>query len=161
MPNLNRVLLMGNLTRDPELRYTPNNTAVVSFGLAVNRRWKNQQGEQQDEVLFVDCDAFGRTAEVINQYLKKGRPVYIEGRLRLDQWTDKEGQKRSKIKVVIDNFQFLDGRPEGSEAGGSSSGAAPAARPAARAPTAPAGPAAGSGGGAPPHQPIEEEDIPF
>jgi single-strand DNA-binding protein len=164
MANLNRVMLMGNLTRDPELRFLPSKMPVVSLGLAVNRRWKNQQGEQQEEVLFVDCEGFGRTAEVINQYMKKGRPLFIEGRLKLDQWTDKEGQKRSKMKVVIENFQFMDGRPEGSGGGEGNSGGAPASRPAARAPASPSAPTAPAPGGhadAPPHQPIEEEDIPF
>lgn len=107
MPNLNKVLLMGNLTRDPELRFTSGNTAVGAISLAVNRRWKNQAGEQQEEVTFVDCEAWGKTAEVLNQYLKKGAPVFVEGRLKLDQWQDKEGQKRSRLKVVIENFQFL------------------------------------------------------
>jgi single-strand DNA-binding protein len=170
MANLNRVLLMGNLTRDPELRYLPSQMPVVSLGLAINRRWKNQQGEQQEETVFIDCDAFGRPAEVINQYLKKGRPIFIEGRLRLDQWTDKEGNKRSKLKVVVENFQFVDGRGEGGGgapggAPASAEGGAPAPRP-ARAPSAPAGtPRAATsppaGGDAGPHQPIEEEDIPF
>jgi single-strand DNA-binding protein len=113
MPNLNRVMLMGNLTRDPELRYLPSNMAVVNIGLAVNRRWRNQQGEQQEETTFVDCEAFGRTAEVINQYLRKGRPIFIEGRLRLDQWQDKEGNNRSKMKVVVETFQFVDSRGQG------------------------------------------------
>jgi single-strand DNA-binding protein len=110
VPNLNRVFVMGNLTRDPELRYLPNgNTAVVALGLAVNRQWKNQAGEKQEEVTFLDCEAFGKTAELLNQYLKKGRPVYLEGRLKLDQWKDKEGQPRSKLKVVVEAFQFIDG----------------------------------------------------
>src|SRR5688500_16681287 len=95
--NFNRVLLLGNLTRDPELRYTPNNTPICKIGLAVNRKWRDQQGEMKEEVTFVDCDAFGRTAETINQYLRKGRPIFIEGRLRLDQWQDKEGNNRSKL----------------------------------------------------------------
>jgi len=110
MPNLNRVTLMGNLTRDPELRTLPSGNAVAALGLAINRRWKNQQGEQQEETTFVDCEAFGKTAEVLAQYLKKGRPVYIEGRLKLDMWEDKEGGKRSKMKVIVDNFQFIDSK---------------------------------------------------
>lgn len=108
MPNLNKVMLMGNLTRDPELRYTQNNTPIANLGLAVNRRWKNQAGEQQEETTFIDCDAWGRTAEVLNQYLKKGRPVYLEGRLKLDQWQDQQGNNRSKLKVVVESFQFID-----------------------------------------------------
>jgi single-strand DNA-binding protein len=111
MPNLNKVLLMGNLTRDIELRNLPSGMAVAAFGLAVNRRWKNQQGEQQDEVTFVDLEAFGKPAEVMNQYLRKGSAVFIEGRLKLDQWDDKDGGKRSKMKVVVESFQFIDGKP--------------------------------------------------
>lgn len=121
MPNLNRVMLMGNLTRDPELRYLPSNMAVVSLGLAINRRWRNQQGESQEETTFVDCEAFGRSAEVINQYLRKGRPIFIEGRLKLDQWQDKEGHNRSRMKVVIESFQFVDSRGAGGEEGGEAS----------------------------------------
>ena len=107
MPSINRVILAGHLTRDPELRYTPNNTAVTNIGLAINRKWKNQQGEQQEEVTFVDCTAFGRTADVINQYLAKGRAILVEGRLTLDQWQDKDGNNRSKLKVIIEQFHFL------------------------------------------------------
>ena len=155
MANLNRVLLMGNLTRDPELRYLPSNTPVVKIGLATNRRWRNQQGEQQEETTFVDCEAFGRQAEVINEYLQKGRPVFIEGRLRLDQWQDKDGGNRSRMKVVIENFQFIDSRGEGGQGGqGGSSRGGYQSRPPQQAPS----------GGPPmsdPHQPVEEEDIPF
>ena len=113
MPNLNRVMLMGNLTRDPELRFTPNNnTAVAQIGLAINHQWKDPQGEKKEEVTFIDCEAWGKTAEVLNQYLKKGKPVYVEGRLKLDQWEDKDGNKRSKLKVVIESFQFIDSKGE-------------------------------------------------
>ncbi len=123
MPNLNRVMLMGNLTRDPELRYTPSNTPVVQVGLAINRRWRNQQtNEWQEETTFVDCEAWGKQAETINQYLRKGRPVYIEGRLKLDQWQDKEGHNRSKIKVVIDSFQFIDSQRSAGGSGGGQGG---------------------------------------
>ncbi len=125
MPNLNKVLLMGNLTRDPELRYLPSGMAVVNLGLAVNRRWRNQQGEQQEETTFVDLEAYGKPAETMNQFLKKGRPVFIEGRLRLDQWQDKEGNSRSKLKVVVDTFQFIDsgmGGRDSAGGGASSSG---------------------------------------
>lgn len=118
MPNYNKVMLMGNLTRDPEMRYLPSNVAVANIGLAINRRWKNQQGEQQEETTFVDCEAFGKTAEAINQYLGKGRPLFVEGRLKLDQWQDKEGQNRSRLKVVIESFQFVDGKPDGKPDGG-------------------------------------------
>lgn len=108
MPNYNKVILMGNLTRDIELRYTPSNQAVANIGLAVNRTWKDKQGQKQEDTTFVDCEAWGNTAEVMAQYLSKGRPVHIEGRLKLDQWQDKDGGNRSKLKVVVESFQFVD-----------------------------------------------------
>jgi len=159
MPNLNRVLLMGNLTRDPELRYLPNNTPVVNIGLAVNRRWKNQQGEQQEETTFVDCEAFGRSAEVMNQYLRKGRPVFLEGRLKFDQWQDREGNNRSKLKVVIENFQFVDSRSGGEGGQGPARQGAPVVR--SESPVPAAAPTGEAGGGSAPYQPIGEDDIPF
>ena len=114
MPNYNKVILMGNLTRDPEVRYTSSGTAIAKLGMAINRHWRNQDGQQQEETTFVDVDAFGRQAETIGQYLKKGRPIMVEGRLKLDQWEDKQtGQKRSKMGVTLENFQFLDSRGEG------------------------------------------------
>jgi single-strand DNA-binding protein len=111
MANFNKVLLMGNLTRDPQLSYTPNQTAVVEFGLAVNRKWKGQDGESKEETCFVDCQAFGRTAENINKYLTKGRPLFVEGRLTFNSWTAQDGTKRSKHRVTVENFQFLGGGP--------------------------------------------------
>ena len=131
MANFNKVILAGNLTRDPELRYTPKGLAIAKLGLAVNRRWTNEAGEQKEDVLFVDVDAFGKQAETIGQYLRKGRPILIEGRLRLDTWDDKQsGQKKSKLGVVLETFQFLDsGNREGGAGGAPSApGAAPAAR---------------------------------
>src|SRR5262245_20381944 len=116
MANFNKVILAGNLTRDPELRYLPKGTAVAQFGLAINRTWKAETGETKEEVTFVDVDAFARTAEVISQYMKKGRPILIEGRLKYDQWDDKQsGQKKSKLRVICESFQFIDGNrpPEG------------------------------------------------
>ena len=108
MANLNKVLLMGNLTRDPEVRYTPKGTAVTELGIAVNRIYTGENGEKREEVTFVDVTVWGRTAENVGEYLKKGRPVFIEGRLQLDSWEDKQsGQKRNKLKVVADNVQFL------------------------------------------------------
>ena len=122
MASFNKVMLMGNLTRDVEIRHTPSNTAVGNFGLAVNRKYKTQSGEQREEVTFVDCEAWGRTAEVMAQYLSRGRPVFIEGRLKLDQWEDKNGGgKRSKLSVVVENFQFL-GSGQGSGQGGGNQG---------------------------------------
>jgi len=114
MPNLNKVTLMGNITRDIELRNLPGGQAIAQIGLAINRQWQDKDGQKKEEVTWVDCEAWGKTAEVMHKFLGKGRPVYIEGRLKLDQWDDKEsGQKRSKMKVVIDNFQFIDSKPEG------------------------------------------------
>jgi single-strand DNA-binding protein len=113
MPNYNKVLLMGHLTRDVECRYTPKGSAVAQIGLAVSRKWKDDAYNQKEETVFVDCEAWGRTAETMAQYLGKGKPVFIEGRLKLDQWEDKEtGQKRSKIKVVVESFQFVAGKTD-------------------------------------------------
>ena len=120
----NKVLLMGNLTRDPELRHTGGNQAVANLGLAVNRRYRTQSGENREEVTFVDCEAWGRTAEVMCQYLAKGRPVFIEGRLKLDQWEGRDGSKQSKLRVVVENFQFVDsGQGGGGGSGGGGGGA--------------------------------------
>ncbi len=107
MSNFNKVLLMGNLTRDPQLTYLPSQTAVVDFGLAVNRRWKSREGEDREETCFVDCRMFGRRAEVINKYCQKGNPLFIEGRLTFDSWTSQDGTKRSKLRVTVENFEFL------------------------------------------------------
>jgi|ERR1044071_2612021 single-strand DNA-binding protein len=109
MANFNKVILAGNLTRDPELRYTPKGTAIARIGMAINRTWKNETGETKEEVTFVDIDAWGRQAEVIAQYVKKGRPLLVEGRLKLDQWEDKNThQKQTKLRVVLESFSFLD-----------------------------------------------------
>jgi single-strand DNA-binding protein len=107
MANFNKVLLMGNLTRDPQLSYLPSQTPVVDFGLAVNRRWTGKDGQAKEEVCFVDCRAFGKPAETINKYLTKGRAVFVEGRLTFDSWTAQDGSKRSKHRVTVENFQFL------------------------------------------------------
>jgi len=136
MASVNRVTLIGNLTRDPQLKYLPSQTAVAEFGLAMNRKFKSATGEDREEVCFVDCSAFGRTGEVINQYCQKGKLLYIEGRLKYDQWEDKQGGgKRSKLSVVVENFQFLGGR-EGGGGGAPSaeSGSEDQTRPPARAP---------------------------
>src|SRR2546426_1299326 len=156
MASFNRVILAGNLTRDPELRYTPKGLAISKIGLAVNRTWKNEAGETKEEVTFVDVDSFGRQAEVIAQYFKKGRPILIEGRLRLDQWDDKQtGQKRSKLGVVLEGFSFIDSnRGDSAPPSSDASRNRPAAVPAAvAAPEAAPEPEA-----APPH---EEDDVPF
>ena len=112
MASFNKVILLGNLTRDPEVRYTPKGTAVTELGMAVNRVYTAENGEKREETTFVDITLWGRTAEVAGEYLKKGRPVFIEGRLQLDTWDDKQsGQKRSKLKVVGESLQMLGGRP--------------------------------------------------
>ena len=158
MANYNKVILAGNLTRDPELRYTPKGTAIAKIGLAINRTWKNEAGETKEEVTFIDVDAFGRTAEVIGQYLKKGRPILMEGRLRYETWDDKQtNQKRSKLGVVMENFQFMDsGRGDGGGGSEGSRGRPAAGSSAPAAPAAPANdppPAEGAAG--------EEDDVPF
>jgi single-strand DNA-binding protein len=125
--NLNRVMLSGNLTRDPEVKFLPNDKCVAQFGLAINRRWKDSNGESKEETTFVDCEAWGRTAELVGQYLVKGRGCFIEGRLKLEQWDDKEsGQKRSKMKVVADVVQFTDALKTGANAAAEEDSARPA-----------------------------------
>lgn len=138
--NLNRVMLAGNLTRDPELRHLPTgNTSICSFGLAVNEKWKDRDGNAKEAVIFVDCDAWGKTGEAIAKYMNKGKPIFIEGKLRLDTWKDKtDGSNRSKLKVVVDSFHFIGAKEEG--------GAAPASQPARASSNV---------------EPIQEEDIPF
>ena len=121
MANLNKVLLIGNLTRDPELRYIPSGAAVASFGLAINRVYTTQDGERKEEVCFVDIVTWRKTAENCANYLSKGRPVFIEGHLQFDSWETDDGQKRSKLKVVADRVQFLGGRRD--EDAGSGAGA--------------------------------------
>src|SRR5881392_4153718 len=133
MASFNKVILLGNLTRDPEVRYTPKGTAVTELGMAEN-------GEKREETTFVDVTLWGRTAEIAGEYLKKGRPVFIEGRLQLDTWDDKQsGQKRSKLKVIGEGLQLLGGRPGGGsggdEEGGSRSSSRPAPPPKAAAPS--------------------------
>jgi single-strand DNA-binding protein len=161
MPNLNKVMLMGNLTRDPEIKYTPKGTAVADLAIAVNRVYSTDQGEKREETTFVDVELWGRQAEIAGEYLKKGRPVYIEGRLKLDSWDDKQtGQKRSKMRVVGEAMQLLGGRDgggrEGSGGGGNHEGEErrsqfqqrPAQRPPARKP-------------ADPDLDVEGDDVPF
>ena len=118
MANFNRVLLMGRLTRDPQLSYTPNQTAVVDFGLATNRNWKGQDGSQREETCFVDCRMFGKRAEVINKYCKRGNPLFVEGRLTFDSWEAQDGSKRSKLRVTVENFEFISGGGGGGDSGG-------------------------------------------
>jgi single-strand DNA-binding protein len=118
MASYNKIILMGNLTRDPQLSYLPSQTPVVEIGLAVNRRWRDQSGQQREDVCFVDCRCYGRQAETINQYMRKGRPILVEGRLELDQWEAQDGSKRSKHRVFIERFSFVDSGQGGSGGGG-------------------------------------------
>ena len=127
MPSFNKVIIMGNLTRDVEIRHTNGNTAVGNFGVAINNKYKSKDGQQKEETTFVDCTAWGKTAETMAQYLSKGRPVFIEGRLKLDEW-EKDGQKRSKLQVVVDKFEFID---SGGGAGGGGSQGGGSSKPAA------------------------------
>jgi single-strand DNA-binding protein len=156
MASFNKVILLGNLTRDPELRYTPKGTAIAKLGLAVNRTWRDENGQTKEEVTFVDIDAFGRSAEVLGQYMKKGRPIFIEGRLKLDSWEDKQtNQKRSRLGVVLESFQFLDFGNKGAE---DASSASPRSHPPTSPATpAPAAPAPNPGGEDLP----SEDDVPF
>jgi single-strand DNA-binding protein len=161
MAYLNKVLLIGNLTRDPELRVTPKGTAVCQFGLAVNRQYKDESGATRDETAFIDIEAWGKQGELVSKYLQKGSPAFVEGRLRFDSWEDKtSGQKRNKLKVVLENVQFLS-RGGGAGAGGGGEPAATAGGDDAPAdPTAPpARPAAKPAQGAGPQK--VEDDVPF
>lgn len=148
MGNFNKVILLGNLTRDIELRHTQSNQAVANFSIAVNRQWKDQSGQTHEEATFVDCESWGRQAEVMHQYLAKGREVMIEGRLRMDRWQDKQsGANRSKLVIVVESFQFIGGR-------GESTGSASIETPQGRA-------ASGSASGAPTGGSVSDGDIPF
>lgn len=156
MANLNRVILAGNLTRDVETRYTPKGTAVAKFSIAINRKWRTEGGEEREEVTFVEIDAFGKTAETIGQYLRKGSPIILEGRLKLDQWDDKQtGQKRQKLSVICETFQFLNSGNRDGEGGGEQRSAPRGTRP--PRPSAPNDAVQQEGD----NPPGEDEDIPF
>ena len=162
MASFNKVILLGNLTRDPELRYTPKGAATARLGMAVNRTYKTESGESREEVTFVDIDAWGKQAELISQYLRKGNPLFVEGRLKLDQWDDKtSGQKRTVLRVVMENFQFVGGRAEGRPGGPGAPGSpgGPAGAPSAS--YAPSAPASAAGDSTPDGPPPEEDDVPF
>ena len=152
MASFNKVILLGNLTRDPEVRYTPKGSAVCDLGIAINRQYTLDSGEKREEVTFVDVVLWSRLAEIAGEYLKKGRPVFIEGRLQLDTWDDKQsGQKRSKLRVIGETMQLL-GRPPGA-GGGAAEGAegAKESRPSKPAPPPKAGAAAAP----------DDDEIPF
>ena len=158
MANLNKVMLIGNLTRDPELRVTPKGTAICTFSIAVNRKFKDDSGGEREEVTYVDIEAWGKSGENISKYCTKGRPLFVEGRLRLDQWEDKNTkEKRSRMKVVLENFQFLGGgRGEGGAPGGGEGGEAPRSY----APRSNAGSAAPRPAAPAPQENLDE-DVPF
>lgn len=152
MASFNKVILLGNLTRDPEIRYTPKGSAVCDLGLAVNRQYTLENGEKREEVTYVDVVLWARLAEIAGEYLKKGRPVFIEGRLQLDTWDDKQsGQKRSKLRVIGETMQLLGSRPSSTEGGDNDR----APRAAGRA-TAPPPKTAEAGAAEP-----DEDEIPF
>ena len=148
MANFNKVLLMGNLTRDPEVRTTPSGLKIAKFGLAVNRRFKTRDDETREETTFVDLDAFGQQAELIERYCSKGSPLFVEGRLKLEQWESNTGDKRSKLLVVVENFQFMgSGQAQSGESAGSHGGESGAS-----APSTPSTPKDDS---------IEDDNVPF
>lgn len=176
--NFNKAFIGGNLTRDPELRYTPSNTAVCVMAVAVNRKWKDQAGEMREEVTFIDAEAWGKTAEVVNQYFRKGKPIFLEGRLKLDQWDDKEGNRRSRLKLVVESFQFVGGRDDGDAAGGDTRSQARGGTSGDRSPRGQGGQGGPPVGGTQPpgrrggyqrqadqppldHEPLDGDDIPF
>ena len=155
MASFNRVILAGNLTRDPELAYTASNTPICKFGMAMNRKWRDKNtGENRENVCFVDCTAFGRSAEVINQYMSKGQPMLVEGHLNFGQWEDQSGNKRSKLDVVVDNFQFLGG-PRPQEGAQPAQAAAPGSAPAP--PPDPGSPVPSDDYG----PPVDDSGVPF
>jgi len=158
MASFNKVILVGNLTRDPEVRYTPKGSAVCDLGLAVNRQYSLENGEKREEVTFVDVVLWARLAEIAGEYLKKGRPVLIEGRLQLDSWDDKQsGQKRSKLRVVGETMQLLGSRQggggddEGTGGGGGTSGGGRSYAPGRSSAPPPKAPPSGP----------DDDDIPF
>ena len=158
MPSYNKVLLMGNLTRDVQLKSTSGGQSVADIAIAVNRKFKTKDGQEREEVTYVDCECWGPRAEVIAKYFSKGKPIFIEGRLKLDSWEDKDGQKRSKMRVMIEDFQFVEGRGGGGGGGGgdyareeSGGGYSPSR----------SSNSGGGGGGRGGHSGIQEEEIPF
>ena len=157
MASYNKVILMGNLTRDPEMKYIPSGTAVTNFGLAMNERYTDRQtGEQRENTCFVDIEAWGRQAEIANEYLSKGRPVFIEGALKFDSWEAEDGSRRSRLSVRAFRIQFIGGRSDGDEMGGGYADTQPAAAPTQSAPyqEAPAPEASST-------PPSTDDDIPF
>lgn len=156
--SFNKVIIMGNLTRDPEVRTLPSGNSVARLAVAVNRTYNDKDGNKKEEVTYVDVDAFGKQAEVIGKFFTKGKPILVEGRLKLDQWEDKtSGEKKSRLGVVLEQFSFVGGKSDGGSSGDSYSDEAPAPRRAA----APAPRQAAPRREAPPAQDIGDEDVPF
>ena len=165
MANLNKVMLIGNLTRDPELKYTPGNQAVCEVGLAVNRKYRTKEGEEREETTFVDVTFWSRDAEIIGEYVTKGTPLMVEGRLKLDTW-EKDGKKNSKLRVIGERFVLLGGRDGGGPRGSGEEGVARPKRAAGGRPNAPSGAdhdAEPVGGGGDSHRSMagSDDDIPF
>jgi single-strand DNA-binding protein len=162
MASYNKVLLMGNLTRDVQLKSTSGGQSVAEIGLALNRKYKTKDGQDREEVTYVDCECWGPRAEVISKYFSKGKPIFIEGRLKLDSWEDKDGQKRSKLRVVVDDFQFVGGG--GAGGGGGGGGDYSREDSGGYAPSRSSGGGGGGGGGGGArggHSGIQEDEIPF
>ena len=158
MASYNKVILMGNLTRDVQLKHTASQ-AVADISIAVNRKFKTKDGQDREEVTYVDCECWGPRAEVIAKFFSKGKPIFIEGRLKLDSWEDKDGQKRSKLKVSIDSFEFVGGSGGGAGGGGEytrEEGSSDSSRSSGGG-----GGGGGSRGGNSSHSGIQEEEIPF
>ncbi len=162
MANLNKVLLIGNLTRDPELRTLPSGMAVCSFGMAINRNFTDREGNRREETAFVDVESFGKQAETISRYMNKGRSIFVEGRLKLDQWETPAGEKRSKLRVVLENFQFVGGRGDDDDRaipgdGFASTASSTTKQPGDESPLSSPSDEADAGGKAD----LEEDDVPF
>ena len=158
MASLNKVLLIGNLTRDPEVRVMSNGRPVCNFGLALNRSYKDAEGNRKEEATFVDVECFGPRAEAVGRFFTKGRAIFVEGRLKLDQWESKEGEKRSALRVVLDNFEFVDSKQDATQSQGAKPYEAPKDSPAVETATSPEPEPPSS---PPADDPDLEEDVPF
>lgn len=161
MANLNKVLLMGNLTRDPELRTLPSGMAVCNFGMAINRNFTDREGNKREETTFVDVESFGKQAETISRYMNKGRGIFVEGRLKLDQWETPAGEKRSKLRVNLENFQFVGGRGDDGDGSSAGSGFTPPSQDSSPPLNEGAAPAPSKETNTEEKADVEEDDVPF
>ncbi len=161
MASYNKVILMGNLTRDPETRQTPGGMVICKLGLAVSRKYSTQQGEQREETTFVDVDCFGKQAETISKFMSKGRPILIEGRLKLESWETKEGEKRNKMVVVCESFQFVGSRGDSADGEGGSSGTSGGGSTSNYERSAPAPRHSKASAPSPAPQDFDDEEVPF